>query len=293
MMKSLKLVSIAGAALLLLSGCSAFVDTNTVANMPNKGNAFQQALHKEYMAQAMLEKAEDDGADAQYFVDKAKAAALGEDVGPQPISERMIPDAFKAEISEARKNLVDKLWNGGADETPHAAAKAQAMFDCWLQEQEENNQPADVAACKSGFEMAYAMIKTAAPAPAAAAPKPMKKVMTPPAPMPVPYVVYFNTNSADLDDAAMVVLKQAFADFRLRKPGSLRIAGHTDTQGDKQYNMTLSQKRSDAVMKALATLGVPAKSISESSHGEEALAVGTGDNKAERNNRRVSITFVR
>jgi len=291
-MRSFKLLSIAGAGLLVLSGCSSYVDTDTVAGMSSKGSSFQRVLHKEYVGLANMEKMEDDGADAQYFVDKAKSAAMGEDVGPQPLAERMLPDSAKSDISMARKNLIDKLWKGGADETPHAAAKAQAMFDCWMQEQEENNQPKDIAACKAGFEKAYAMIKTSAPV-AAAKPAPMKKMAPPPAPMPVPYVVYFDSDSAELDDAAMVTLKQAFADFRLRKPSELRVAGHTDTQGDKEYNKGLSRYRSNEVGNALMTLGVPRKAISKSRHGEDSLAVNTADGKSERNNRRVSITFVR
>ncbi len=292
-MKSIKLLSIAGATILALSGCSTYVDTDSTAMMPSKGNAFQQGLHKEYVNLAKMEKAEDDGLDAQYFVDKAKSAAMGEDVGPQPISERMIPDSAKTDISAARKKLIDKLWKGGADETPHAAAKAQAMFDCWMQEQEENNQPDDIAACKAGFEKAYAMIQTAAPVVAVKA-KPMKKKMAPPpAPMPVPYIVYFASDSAELDDKAMVVLKQAFADFRLRKPSQLRVAGHTDTQGDKDYNLGLSRARSVEVGNALMSLGVPRSAVSKSRHGEESPAVNTADGMAEKSNRRVSITFVR
>jgi len=293
-MKSFKLLSIAGAGLLVLSGCSSYVDTDSVAGMSSTGSSFQRVLHKEYVALANMEKMEDDGADAQYFVDKAKSAAMGDDVGPQPLAERMLPDSAKSDISMARKNLIDKLWKGGADETPHAAAKAQAMFDCWMQEQEENNQPEDIAACKAGFEKAYAMIQTSAPiAKAKAMPKKMEKMMAPPAPMPVPYVVYFDSDSAELDDAAMVTLKQAFADYRLRKPSELRVAGHTDTQGDKEYNKGLSRYRANEVGNALMTLGVPRNVVTKSRHGEDALAVNTGDGKSERNNRRVSITFVR
>jgi OOP family OmpA-OmpF porin len=296
-MKQMKIFSLAGAALLVLSGCSTYVDTDSVANMSSKGNAFQQGLHKQYISLANMEKTEDDGEDAQYFVDKAKAAAMGEDVGPQPLAERMLPDSAKSDISAARKNLVSKLWQGGADETPHAAAKAQAMFDCWMQEQEENNQPDHIAACKAGFDKAYALIKTTPPVVAMKAkPKPKMKAKPKPAPvppLPAPFVVYFDSDSADLDDDANFVLKQAYADYRLHKPGKVRVAGHTDTQGDAKYNMGLSRYRSNEVGNALMTLGVPRGAVEKTRHGEGALAVSTGNNASEKNNRRVSITFVR
>jgi len=290
-MKSYKMLGIAGATMLLLSGCSGmYVDTDSVSMMPSKGNAFQQVLHKEYVKLAVMERDEDDGDDATYFVGKAKSAAMGEDVGPQPISERMIPKGAKDDITMARKNLVDKLWQGGADETPHAAARAQAMFDCWMQEQEENNQPADIKACRVGFEKAFTMINTPAPVVAKAMPKKMAPMM---APLPKPYVVYFASDSAELDDTAMMTLKLAFADYRLHKPGQVRIAGHTDTQGDAKYNEGLSRYRSNEVGNELMKLGISRKVISKSKFGETALAVQTGDNKAEKGNRRVSITFAR
>ena len=91
----------------------------------------------------------------------------------------------------------------------------------------------------------------------------------------------------------MTVLKLAYADYRTRKPSKIRIAGHADTQGDAKYNLGLSRYRSNEVGNALMTLGVPRKSVEKSRHGEGSLAVNTKDNMAERNNRRVSITFVR
>jgi len=290
-MKSYKTLTMAGATMLMLSGCSGmYVDTDSVSSMSSKGNAFQQVLHKEYVKLAVMERDEDDGDDAMYFVDKAKSAAMGEDVGPQPISERMIPKGAKDDITMARKDLVDKLWQGGADETPHAAARAQAAFDCWMQEQEENNQPAHIKACRVAFEKAFTMINTAAPVVAKAMPE---KMAPPMAPLPAPFVVYFASDSADLDDSAMMTLKLAFADYRLHKPGQVRIAGHTDTQGNAKYNEGLSRYRSNEVGNALMTLGISRKIISKSKHGESALAVQTGDNKSEKGNRRVSITFVR
>jgi len=37
------------------------------------------------------------------------------------------------------------------------------MFDCWLQEQEENNQPKIITACKAAAEKAYKLLGTPAP----------------------------------------------------------------------------------------------------------------------------------
>ena len=288
-MKQFKIISFSAVGLLLLSGCSAFVDTDTVSMMAPKGNAFQNALHQEYVDLAVAEKKEDDGDDAEYFIGKAKSAAMAEDVGPQPIDERMLPDSAKGDLAKARLQLVNKLWKGATEVTPAAAARAQAMFDCWMQEQEENNQPKDIAACKDGFEKAYALLGTPAPkmAKKKMAPKPM--VMK----LPYPFHVYFASDSADLDDKAMMAIKLAFADYQLHKPGSVELSAHTDTVGNEKYNMGLSRHRAGTVGNALMELGVPRKAVSRAAHGEGKPAVATGDNMDEEFNRVVKITFKR
>ncbi|NQW00780.1 MAG: OmpA family protein [Rhodospirillales bacterium] len=289
-MRQFKMYSIAAAGLLLLSGCSQFVDTDTVSMMAPQGNAFQNALHQEYVALALAEKREDDGDDALYFINKAKSAAMGESVGPQPLEERKLPESAKGDLANARLQLVNKLWKGATEVTPAAAARAQAMFDCWMQEQEENNQPKDIAACRDGFEKAYALLGTPAPKMA------MKKEMPEPMPMmklPFPYHVYFATDSADLDGAAMTVIKQAFADFRLHKPGKVVLSGHTDTVGNAKYNAGLARHRTGAVGNALMELGIPRATVERTSFGEEKPAVKTPDNTNEEFNRVVKITFER
>jgi len=173
---------------------------------------------------------------------------------------------------------------------PKAAAKAVAMFDCWMQEQEENNQPPDIAACRKAFNIAKLDIKTR---PKAKMAKPMMKKAAPRAPMPAPYVVYFGFDSAEVSGSEMVKIKQAYADYRLRNPGKILVAGHTDTSGNKEYNQGLSRYRAAEVSNRLMELGVPRKMVQRSRHGEVAPVVETGDNAREGKNRRVTITFIR
>ncbi len=289
-MRQLKLLSFAAAGLLMLSGCSQFVDTDSVSMMAPKGSAFQNALHKEYVALALAEKQEDDGDDAVYFINKAKSAAMGESVGPQPLEERGLPESAKGDLAKARLQLVNKLWKGATEVTPAAAARAQAMFDCWMQEQEENNQPAHIAACRTEYEKAYALLGT--PAPKVSKPameKPAKQMVK----LPFPYHVYFATDSADLDGAAMTVVKQAFADFNLHKPTTVELSGHADTVGNAKYNEGLARHRAIAVRNELIKLGMLRETVVRTSFGENQPAVKTPDNTEEEFNRVVKITFKR
>jgi len=288
-MKQFKFLVLAGLAAVLVSGCASGIDTASVAGMQTSRDAFKSALHKEYVSLAMAEQKEDDKDDTQYFIDKAKDAGLGLDVQPQLLDERNLPSSSKGQLAKARTSLINKLWNGGGDLTPGPAARAQAMFDCWLQEQEENDQPDDIRACRQAFQAALFDTKVRAKMM-----KPMmKKKMAKPAPMPAPFIVYFGFDSADISDREMTKIKQAYADYRLRKPGKILVAGHTDSKGDKTYNMGLSRYRAAEVGNRLMELGVPRKVVQKSRYGEIAPVVDTGDNKREGKNRRVTITFLR
>jgi len=286
-MKQLKFLALAGLAAVFVTGC-ANVETASVAGMQTTRDAFKSALHKEYVALAVAENKEGDSEDAEYFINKAKDAGLGLDVLPQLLDDRDLPKSAKGAMAKARTQLVNKLWNGGGELTPKHAARAQAMFDCWMQEQEENNQPDHIRACRQAFQAALfdtqvrkRMVKK------------MMKKMAPPAKMPDPYVVYFGLDSADISDSEMVKIKQVYADYRLRKPGKIIVAGHTDTSGDKDYNMGLSRYRAAEVGNRLMELGVPRKIVQKSRYGEIAPVVDSGDGKKEGKNRRVTITFLR
>jgi len=103
------------------------------------------------------------------------------------------------------------------------------------------------------------------------------------------YVVYFPTGSAKLDAEAMSVIAAAADDYR--RVGSTRITvrGHTDTTGSPQRNEALSERRAKAVADELTRHGVPASAITTEGVGETDLAIQTGDQVAERQNRRVNI----
>ena len=247
-MKQFKVLSFSVVGLLMLSGCSSFVDTDTVSTMAPTGNAFQNALYQEYVDLAVAEKKEDDGDDATYFIAKAKSAAMAEGVGPQPLEERVLPEAAKVDLAKARLQLVNKLWKGATEVTPAAAARAQAMFDCWMQEQEEAHQPAEIAACRTEFEKAYALLGI---------PKSkMAKVAVKAKKLPFPFHVYFASDSTELDGTAMMVIKQVFSDFRLHKPSSVEVSGHADTVGNAKYNAGLARHRAVTVRNELIKLGI-------------------------------------
>jgi len=252
--------------------------------MPVKDDFFQQALHAEYVKLATIEDDEGDIDNAEYFNNKAKRVAEGKKVDPTGMKERNIPKNAADELEAARIALIAVLRGGGPKKAPNNSARAQVMFDCWMEEQEENYQPADIAACRNEFDLALKRADDALAEPTAqpAAQPAMAMAMA------GPYVVYFAFNSAKLDAKALATVKQAAA---AAKSGKVAVSGHTDRAGKDDYNQRLSMDRARAVVRALIKAGVSKAAIASSHHGEEQPAVATEDGKKEPRNRRVEIVI--
>ncbi len=267
----LKKVIVAIAAAGLLSACANKWDVEGAQSMESMGTEFQAALQSEYADLAAAERAEGDWQDTAYFVAKAKASAMGETVAPTAMEERDIPAKYADELSAARGELTGVLGQGAGDAQPIVAARAQAMFDCWMQEAEEDRQPDDIARCRDNFRIA--MNELAAPMPDA------------------PYTVFFGLDSARLDAEATATLDEVAAEYQDIVPPRVLVVGHTDTSGPTDYNIVLSQRRAESVSRALAARGIASEIMQLEAYGEERLMVPTPDGTVERMNRRVEVMF--
>ena len=261
-----------------------------------EGSEFNVALYKEYLNLAQIEAAEQDFSDADVFALRALQSGTGTPVQPEHLDERpWMPSNKAGELSEARERLVWALTTGGRDKAPGPAARAQAMFDCWMEEQEENIHPKDIKACKDAFdksmeEMADAMME---------APKPMAQpapAPPPPAPPSAPiveglYIVYFEFDKSDITAEAQQVLDEVVADFEVDNPPAIRIEGHTDLAGSDAYNDALSQRRARSVVENLGAAGLPSDVMQSSAFGESKPLRQTPDGQREERNRRVEIIF--
>lgn len=285
-------VIMVGAVSLVLAGCASSRIPDIKMNPP-AGEAFEIGLHQGYVKLAEMEAAEYDWGDADTFANRADAISSGAKVGPEEISSRELPADRVNTLTAVRGRLMAALNAGGATVLPKEAANAQVMFDCWMQEQEENFQPEDIAACRASFvasiEKLEAALKPAAPAPAPA-PAPMKAEM--PA-LPAPMVVYFGFDSADLDGVAAATVDQAVKAFKLTKATKIMVRGYTDASGASAYNTALSELRVAVVLGALMDRGLNDKQLTPLSYGEKNQAVKTDDGMKEGKNRRVELNFHR
>jgi len=269
----------AACVLALFSGCSNADLIRQVERAKTDGDAFSIALHREYVALAKSEEAEGDQRDALHFVNKAKTAAAGRAVAADDLKTRDIGGTSEEmALKAAHAQLTNALEGGAAKRDPKAAARAQSMFDCWMQEAEEDIQPEDIGRCRTGFKVAMSSLGSA-PA--------TKKISKRKGASGSPFTVYFRFDSADLTDASNGAMFDIMQKIRSHKPKTVSVVAHSDLAGDSKYNKALSEMRAFALQKLLA--GAGAKHVNVVAKGDSEPIVDT--KKPSQTNRRAVIIF--
>jgi outer membrane protein OmpA-like peptidoglycan-associated protein len=105
-------------------------------------------------------------------------------------------------------------------------------------------------------------------------------------------LVLFPSDSADLSPRAESIIASVAEDARRNRKGRIEVEGFTDTSGNHDYNMKLSQARAEKVADVLVHHGVPVERIVARGYGETRLAVKTGNGVKEPRNRRVVIRML-
>jgi len=275
-------------AVLTLAGFTAAGCTSIdeVSQMKPKGGAYEKGLYAGYMKLAKGEYDEDDIADAEWFAQRAKAAASGKPTGPQELSERRLKGSHAKELGPARARLWSALDQGAAKKAGKHAAAAQVAFDCWIQEAEEDIQRIDISRCQIGFNAAMAQVDAAMKEKKMAAPAPAK-----PAPSKESHIIYFAHDSATLASSTAVIIRDAVASIKKGAKATF-VIGHTDASGSDAYNQKLADRRANAVIAELKKAGVTS-GISKVVAGERDPKVKTKDGERKGVNRRVEIAILR
>ncbi|MGF1640603.1 MAG: OmpA family protein [Rhodospirillales bacterium] len=280
-MKAFWKFCVIGLASVTVAGCAG-LELERARQVQPTGSPYDVALAKGYLEMARQEYGEGDYRDSDRFAQRSMVAARGQAVAPQEIGQRRLPGDKVGELTAARAQLVGLQGRGAAAVAPSDTARAQLMFDCWMQEQEENRQPNDIAACRQGFEAAVRRVEFAlAPA---AAPAPVAR-------MPGGFMVFFDLDKDVLTPEARNIVATAAAQA-LKTPGArVTAVGHTDTTGSAAHNMRLSIRRANNVKAALVADGMSAANITTEGRGQTDLLVPTADGVNEPQNRRVEINF--
>jgi OOP family OmpA-OmpF porin len=273
-MKAVRFLSLAAGAS-LLAGCLGY-DVDAVNSVEAVGDEFTQQLTVEYRDLANFEANQmGDWRDAEYFARKGLATAAGEVVLPEDLADWMLPADSIDELAEARSRLLAALDGNARASLPVEAAIAQAKFDCWVEQQEENHQADHIAACRDEFYAFLAMIEGPRPAQPAEV-----------------FFVFFDFDSTVITPEADAVLNDVVAQYNATGGGVIEVVGYTDRSGSAAYNQALSLRRAAAVEQALVAKGVSAGQIATSGRGENDPLVETPDGVREPSNRRAEIEIV-
>jgi peptidoglycan-associated lipoprotein len=104
-------------------------------------------------------------------------------------------------------------------------------------------------------------------------------------------LIYFDFDSAEIRGEGTDVVA-AHAKFLASHPDArVRLEGHTDERGSREYNIGLGERRAQSVRRALLLQGASMSQISTVSYGEERPAVPGHDEGAWAKDRRVEIVY--
>jgi len=98
-------------------------------------------------------------------------------------------------------------------------------------------------------------------------------------------VVYFDYDQSSISYETRSVL-DAWASALNVSPRFIRLNGHADERGTREYNIALGERRAQSIADYLISAGVSSSLIETVSYGEERPAVpGTGEGSWSQNRR--------
>ena len=104
--------------------------------------------------------------------------------------------------------------------------------------------------------------------------------------------VKFITNTADLIDESKPVLDEVIEILSTLPNVKVEIAGYTDSDGDKNKNLILSQKRADAIKAYLVEHGINGENLKAVGFGEANPIVKNSSAENKQLNRRVEFKLI-
>ena len=104
--------------------------------------------------------------------------------------------------------------------------------------------------------------------------------------------VLFASGEAQLVEGGRSSLEEVVDLLQTEPDKKIRVEGHTDSLGDAETNLKLSEQRAQAVREALISLGVAAERISAMGMGEDFPIASNEDEAGRAQNRRVDVILL-
>jgi len=104
-------------------------------------------------------------------------------------------------------------------------------------------------------------------------------------------VVYFDFDSNSVSDDYVELVKHHGKYLSFNANASIRLEGHADERGTREYNVALAEKRAQAVKQLMLYEGAGNEQITVISYGEEKPVAFGHDDESMSLNRRVEIVY--
>jgi len=104
-------------------------------------------------------------------------------------------------------------------------------------------------------------------------------------------IIYFDFDSSEVRAQDQETVSRHAMELSNNSRTRVRLEGHADERGSREYNIGLGERRSQAVRQMLLIQGVPASQISTVSFGEERPASFGSSESDYAQNRRVEIKY--
>jgi OOP family OmpA-OmpF porin len=248
--------------------------------VPVETDEYGKTLHGGYMELSESEFHKGDYVDSDRYAERAMAAARDEPTEPEQIAARELRAELLNDLASARRRIVVAEFRGAKGTAPVKLAEAQVSYECWMEEQEEDFQSDDIAACRDKFFVVIASVEDSL------------KLDVKPEPIaadPIRFDVFFEFDSAELSPLAVTLIREIVTSMDLFRKPLITVTGHADQSGDENYNFELAKKRAQAVADTFNGLGITVAGVY--SFGEEAPLVKRQDSAPEEVNRRVIIVM--
>lgn len=104
-------------------------------------------------------------------------------------------------------------------------------------------------------------------------------------------IVYFDYDSSEIKSEFNSLIAAHARNLSSNPRLRLRLEGHSDERGSREYNIGLAERRAQTVRRALMLQGAGDDQIATVSYGEERPAVTGSDETAWGKNRRVELVY--
>ena len=103
----------------------------------------------------------------------------------------------------------------------------------------------------------------------------------------------FNFDSSEIHRDSQVILQAAVEALSESADARVRVSGHTDSTGAEIYNQALSERRANAVVEYLVSLGVSRSRLDPTGAGESQPVTDNATRDGRARNRRVELEVQR